>query len=138
MKYAIWFSAFFSITTWAAPMTVSQADIIGRTTLASVARAQVKGIPTSILVDEVGMTLYTFDSDKFNVSACKGGCLTVWPPIHVPAGTAVNPPFGMITSNDGQSQLTLNGMPLYHYSTDKKPGDTFGEYPSWHVITVVP
>lgn len=138
MKYAIWLSALFSINTWAAPMSVNKADIDGRTTLATVAQAAVKGVQQLILVDEAGLSLYTFDADSFNVSACKGGCLNVWPPQHVPAGALVNPPFGMITGNDGQNQLTLNGMPLYHYQADKKPGDTFGEYPSWHVITVVP
>ena len=138
MKYALWLSALFSITTWAAPMTVNYADIDDKTTLTDMAQAIVKGLQTFVLVDENKMTLYTFDADQPNVSNCKGGCLSVWPPEHVPAGATVQAPFGTITGNDGQQQLTLNGTPLYHFKSDAKPGDAFGEYGTWHVITVAP
>jgi predicted lipoprotein with Yx(FWY)xxD motif len=34
---------------------------------------------------------------------------------------------GAITRSDNTSQSTYNGMPVYHYEDDKKPGDITGQ-----------
>jgi predicted lipoprotein with Yx(FWY)xxD motif len=124
------------IVTGAHALTVQEGDIAGKSSLVAVAQVSVKGRSEAILVDSAGLSLYTFEMDSAGVSACDRDCLVEWPPLHVPAGAAVASPFGTITGNDGQTQLTLEGLPLYHYDDDKRPGDTFGEYPSWDVILV--
>lgn len=117
-------------------LTVREGDIAGKTDLVAIADTSVNGQMESILTDISGFSLYTFKLDSSGVSKCAAGCLAVWPPLHVPSGAKVNSPFGTITGNDGQIQLTLNGLPLYHYVADKKPGNTFGVYPNWDAIVV--
>jgi predicted lipoprotein with Yx(FWY)xxD motif len=117
-------------------MTVKEGDIAGKTNLVAVADTSVNGVKESILTDASGFSLYTFTMDTSGVSKCSGGCLTEWPPEHVSAGATVEAPFGTMNGNDGQAQLTLNGLPLYHYAGDKAPGNAFGEYPNWNVILV--
>jgi predicted lipoprotein with Yx(FWY)xxD motif len=90
-----------------------------------------------------GMTLYTFTSDVAGSgkSACSGNCLVIWPPLTVQAGTAptagsgVTGTLGTITRDDGSTQVTYNGLPLYFYGGDKSPGDTSGNYPGWNLVT---
>ena len=117
-------------------MTVKEGDITGKTNLIGISQASVNGTLESVLTDSSGLSIYTFELDSANVSKCSGSCVSVWPPLHVPAGSAILAPFGKIKGNDGQDQLTLDGFPLYHYSADKKPGDAFGQYPKWNVVIV--
>ena len=88
----------------------------------------------NILVDNKGMTLYVFDKDSMDKSTCTGSCLTKWPPFTVAAAgdltgvEGVTGKLGTITrEDDGSLQVTINGMPLYHYYEDKQPGDTNGQ-----------
>jgi predicted lipoprotein with Yx(FWY)xxD motif len=95
----------------------------------------------NILVDARGMTLYTFDKDSPNTSACTGACATTWPPLAAPSsgspvgGTGVTG-LTTITRADGTQQVAINGKPLYNYSGDTKPGDTKGDgfAGKWHVV----
>ena len=86
-----------------------------------------------IVVDAKGMSLYFFTKDTkgSGTSACTGGCLTAWPPALTTAATpsaeGVTGALGTITTPDGAKQLTLNGLPLYYYAKDKKPGDVTGQ-----------
>lgn len=84
----------------------------------------------SVLVGPTGMTLYVFTRDKVGMSNCSGPCATNWPPLLV-TGEPVAPPglsgsLGTITRTDGTMQVTFNGMPLYYWARDMKPGDTAG------------
>lgn len=114
----------------------TQTSITSDTNLVSKMNTTVNGQPATVLTDSSGMSLYTFEQDSLNTSNCRGSCLTEWPPMHAPAGSTVASPFGVINGNDGQTQLTLNGLPLYHFSGDRKPGDTFGEYTGWDIVEV--
>jgi predicted lipoprotein with Yx(FWY)xxD motif len=125
-----------SAQTLAQAMTVKEADITHKTDLIAIAKVRVNGRMESILTDKAGLSLYTFELDSVNVSKCSGPCLAEWPSLHVPTGEPVSAPFGTIQGNDGQPQLTLNGLPLYYYDGDKKPGDAFGQYPSWDAVEV--
>ncbi|MGX1750711.1 COG4315 family predicted lipoprotein [Glutamicibacter protophormiae] len=85
-----------------------------------------------IVVDGKGMTVYQFDTDTKGAdsSACSGPCKDQWPA--VPGGTdvtvdGVTGKTGTITGVNGESQLTLNGWPLYYFAGDKKAGDTAGQ-----------
>ena len=86
------------------------------------------------LTDAKGRTLYLFTKDTTDTSTCYGPCAALWPPygptptgngtINLPALPAAA---GVIRRTDGTSQFTWNGMPLYYYSKDTAPGDTFGQ-----------
>ena len=86
-----------------------------------------------ILTDSKGMTLYQFAKDQANVSNCSGGCATAWPPLVVAkgqaptAGDGVTGKLDVITRQDGSLQVTYNGLPLYFFASDSKPGDTTGQ-----------
>jgi predicted lipoprotein with Yx(FWY)xxD motif len=91
-----------------------------------------------------GMTVYTFTNDKAGdgKSACKGGCLTRWPPLTVPEGQKPTGGPGVtaaelatITREDNSAkQVTYKGLPLYFFMNDMAPGDTKGIYPNWQVV----
>ncbi len=85
------------------------------------------------LTNSDGMTLYIFENDKPGESTCTGGCAQKWPPVTLPqgvtpsAGAGVSGALGVIQRADGSYQVTINGMPVYLYAGDSKPGDTNGE-----------
>ncbi|MBP2384811.1 COG4315 family predicted lipoprotein [Paeniglutamicibacter kerguelensis] len=87
----------------------------------------------TIVVDGKGMSLYFFtkDTKDTKVSACTGECLAAWPiavaSSETPVIEGVTGKVGTITSPDGKLQLTLNGMPLYYFAQDTKPGDILGQ-----------
>ncbi|UKA75107.1 COG4315 family predicted lipoprotein [Arthrobacter sp. FW306-07-I] len=87
----------------------------------------------SIVVDAKGMSLYFFtkDTKDSGTSACTGSCLVSWPPLTTNSGTpaaeGVTGKVGTISTPDGKKQVTLNGMPLYYFAKDTKPGDTLGQ-----------
>lgn len=92
--------------------------------------AKKSGIGT-YLTDAEGMTLYRFEKDSINRSACSGGCINNWPLFYRPQ---VAPPaglkaedFGSITREDGLMQTTFRGYPLYYFKGDVKPGDVRGQ-----------
>ena len=83
----------------------------------------------SILVDGNGMTLYMFTKDSANTSACTDQCLVAWPPLlgAPTAGDGVDDSrLGSFTRDDGSTQATYNGWPLYYFAKDAKPGDKMG------------
>ncbi|EFA76355.1 hypothetical protein PPL_10120 [Heterostelium album PN500] len=91
------------------------------------------GKATSILVDARGMTLYTFKNDRPNqASTCTSPqCSSLWPPFlgmpSVVNHQQLNGNLGSQIRLDGQLQATWNGMPLYFYTPDTKPGDAKGD-----------
>lgn len=83
-----------------------------------------------VLVDGDGNTLYVFDNDDVDTSACTEGCLDAWPPVladAVEAGDGVTADLGTFTREDGRIQVTANGLPLYRFASDAGPGDTQGQ-----------
>jgi predicted lipoprotein with Yx(FWY)xxD motif len=88
-----------------------------------------------VLVDSKGMTVYTFDKDSADKSACSGPCAENWPPVQ--AGSAqLKAPYSSITREDGTKQLAYKGKPLYTFAKDKKAGDKSGDKVKdvWHVV----
>ncbi len=107
------------------------------------AMALVKTAPAHILVNAKGMTLYVFAKDTKGKSNCTGQCAKFWPAVMVPKGTM--PPahmagiagtFGEIMLPSGGGQLTFDGVPLYTFANDKKPGDMNGQgvINSWWIV----
>ncbi|WP_421782143.1 hypothetical protein [Kiloniella litopenaei] len=89
-----------------------------------------------ILVNNNGMTLYSFDKDSSGKSACNGGCAKAWPPLLASSSAAEQGNYTKITRDDGTQQWAYKGMPLYGWVQDKKPGDVTGDKFKgvWHVV----
>ena len=72
------------------------------------------------LADPSGKPLYTYNADSSGVSNCTGSCLSNWPPYTV-TSTIANLPSGVSTikrTDNGQTQYTYHGMPLYYFTGD--------------------
>jgi len=85
-----------------------------------------------ILVDGSGRTLYLFEKDQPDQSACAGGCAAAWPVDHSSgtpkAGSGVKTSLlGTITRSDNTTQVTYNHHPLYYYSGDSQAGQQNGQ-----------
>jgi predicted lipoprotein with Yx(FWY)xxD motif len=86
-----------------------------------------------ILVDGKGRTLYLFLADKGTKSACNSSaCVQYWPPVVTngapQAGAGVKASLlGMTTRQDGTTEVTYAGHPLYYFISDKKAGDVTGQ-----------
>jgi predicted lipoprotein with Yx(FWY)xxD motif len=89
-----------------------------------------------LLVAPNGMTLYTFDKDSTDKSACSGGCLAVWPAMVARDAATLKAPFTAIARDDGSKQVAFQGKPLYLYAADQKVGDATGDKSGgvWHVV----
>lgn len=77
----------------------------------------------SYITDTKGQAVYVFANDR----RCTGQCLNVWPA--VPSGTSLSSNSGTVgsTTQNGVSQATVNGHPLYYYILDKEPGSIKGQ-----------
>jgi predicted lipoprotein with Yx(FWY)xxD motif len=82
----------------------------------------------TILADSKGLTLYTLTSGGQPVP-CTGQCLTIWPPLEVPAGTTPSGVQGLATAPapDGSQLVTYQGKPLYRFMSDKASDDAYGQ-----------
>jgi predicted lipoprotein with Yx(FWY)xxD motif len=118
------------------PATGAPAATTPAATTAGAAGVVVSSATTSlgaVLAGPTGLTLYTHAGDSATSSTCTGGCATAWPPLTVPAGgsatggTGVTGSFATLTRADGSVQVTYNGMPLYGWQGDSKPGDVTGD-----------
>jgi predicted lipoprotein with Yx(FWY)xxD motif len=80
----------------------------------------------SILVDGDDRTLYLFDKETGQASECYGACADAWPPFLTEgaprAAAGVDDGLlGTTKRDDGTTQVTYNGHPLYYY-VDDPPG----------------
>ncbi len=100
----------------------------------------------TILVDGAsGKTVYTLTKNGAAV-ACTGSCLSVWPPVMLPAGSSTATGGAgvsglTVVSATGGQQVADKGLPLYTFSGDAAAGDAAGDGLSsfggtWHVVTV--
>jgi predicted lipoprotein with Yx(FWY)xxD motif len=115
-------AAAFVDSSSAAPLHASKGAIVALRTTAL----------GSVLVDARGHTLYLFEKDKHNRSACSGACATYWPPLFSTAkprpGRGVRASLlGVTKRANGKRQVTYAGHPLYTFIGDMKAGQTNGE-----------
>jgi predicted lipoprotein with Yx(FWY)xxD motif len=80
-----------------------------------------------VLTDANGMTLYIFDKDTAGVSNCYDQCAANWPPLFADDGATEEAEFTIVTRTDGTKMWAHEGMPLYLWVKDEKPGDTTGD-----------
>jgi len=101
-----------------------------------------------IVVDARGRTLYALSPESTHHLLCKSSeCLKAWPPLTVRssktklvAGSGVHGHLGILRRSNGMLQVTLSGMPLYHFSGDSAKGAANGEGiksfgGTWHAIS---
>jgi len=84
-----------------------------------------------VLVDSEGLSLYLFTEDEGSTSTCYDGCADNWPPLTVDgeptAVSGVTATLGTTERDDGSTQVTAAGKPLYYFAGDSAPGDTNGQ-----------
>src|SRR2546423_6089496 len=99
-----------------------------------------------VLVDSNGRPLYLFAADTSTQSTCNSAaCVQYWPPLltnEAPqAGTGVNAGLlGTTRRQDGTTEVTYAGHPLYYFLSDKKAGDVTGQGVNgfggpWYVVS---
>jgi predicted lipoprotein with Yx(FWY)xxD motif len=127
-----------------APAASASAAASGAATSGVTVEAKPVGTVGTVLVaGSNGMTVYTFTQDvkDSGKSACTGQCITIWPALTVAdgatpsAGSGITGKLGTIKrEDDGKTQVTYNGLPLYFFHNDSAPGDANGVYDMWEVV----
>lgn len=78
-----------------------------------------------------GDTVYRLTADSKNTSVCTAKCATIWFPVLLaqgqkkPVGNGVSS-LGSFSRAGGSKQVTYEGIPLYTFTKDKKPGQVTG------------
>ncbi|HEY7935113.1 MAG TPA: hypothetical protein VID48_14945 [Solirubrobacteraceae bacterium] len=101
-----------------------------------------------IVVDTDGRTLYVLSPETTHHLLCKSSkCLKFWPPLTVHSsrtrlkdGAGVHGHLGILRRAHGIFQVTLGGLPLYHFSGDSAKGQAHGENVksfggTWHALS---
>lgn len=94
-----------------------------------------------IVVDGEGRTLYVFLVDEGTESTCYDDCEASWPPLTVegdPTGDGVDASLlGTTEREDGSTQVTLDGHPLYYFASDEAADDVNGQGVGdvWYVVS---
>ena len=92
------------------------------------------------LADARGMTVYSFDSDKADTSACTDKCLNDWAPIEAPIAANGRAPWSTLIRPDGTKQWAYKGKPLYRYLHESAAfefaGNDVGK--TWHAVVLEP
>jgi predicted lipoprotein with Yx(FWY)xxD motif len=85
------------------------------------------------LTGEDGKSLYLLGTDSSGKSTCANDCAANWPPFTLDAGETVSAGSGVtgtiatFTRDDGSTQVTINGLPLYYFAGDTAAGQTNGQ-----------
>ena len=120
MKHTAIYAAAFAAATLLSPV-------------ASFADAMMAG---GMMVDEKGMTLYTFDKDADGKSACYDACAAMWPAYLGKADAKLTEGWTLVDRTDKTKQWAYDGKPVYFFANDKAKGDMMGDGMGgkWHVI----
>jgi predicted lipoprotein with Yx(FWY)xxD motif len=92
------------------------------------------------LETENGMTLYTYDRDRPNRSACENGCERTWHPLLTGMmAVSTSPEWTLVRRADGTKQWAFQGKPLYTNVDDIDAGTRNGEgVANWRLALVKP
>src|SRR5215467_581099 len=87
----------------------------------------------TVLVNTAGKTIYSPEQEAHGRILCTGGCLSFWLPVTVKSAAGLHAPGGVTgvlgtihRRDDGLTQLTYNGRPLYTFRLDHAPGQAHG------------
>jgi predicted lipoprotein with Yx(FWY)xxD motif len=117
-----------------APLAAVAVLVVSALATTAMAQAPVK-MMDGVLTNTAGMTLYTFDKDAGEKSACNGPCAASWPPLMAGSDAKVSGDWTIVTRDDGTKQWAYKGKPLYLWVKDQKPGEKTGDGFNnvWHV-----
>jgi predicted lipoprotein with Yx(FWY)xxD motif len=78
-----------------------------------------------MLFDGTGQAIYLFDKEQTTKPECYGVCAEAWPPVltkgePTAASGAKQNLLGTTKRNDGATQVTYGGHPLYYYAHEAK------------------
>jgi predicted lipoprotein with Yx(FWY)xxD motif len=78
-----------------------------------------------------GRARYLSEADKGSASTCYSACASVWPPLTsaaavAPSSGVTQALLGTTNRNDGTSEVTYRGHPLYYYAGDTTAGSITG------------
>lgn len=91
-----------------------------------------------VLQDAKGMSLYTTVKDQTpGKSTCEGPCAQQWPPLLAGENARAEGDWSLVARSDGKKQWAFRNQPLYLYSGDVSPGDSYGDGidGEWNVAT---
>ncbi len=86
-----------------------------------------------VLVDGQGRTVYLFVADSGTKSSCNSSaCVQYWPPVLTTGAPQAGPGvtgslLGTTSRQDGATEVTYAGHPLYTFISDKNAGDVTGQ-----------
>lgn len=89
----------------------------------------------TVVTDGKGFVLYRFDTDSANPTrvSCYDTCAALWPAATTTAQGSVTTKgidkslVSTVKRNDGTTQITLAGWPLYRYAKDDEPKEPYGQ-----------
>ncbi len=89
-------------------------------------------VANGMLADAAGRTLYLWEADQGDQSACDGACAQAWPPLTTDGKPAAGDGakadlLGTSKRADGTLGVTYAGHPLYYFAGDQAPGDANGK-----------
>lgn len=101
-------------------------------------------LAATILTSETGMTLYRLSGERTGHFICtSASCLQVWHPVTALAGGtggSTVASLSVVKRPDGSSQVAYQGMPLYTFAQDARPGDAKGQglkdVGTWNAVDV--
>jgi len=98
----------------------------------AVVARKIAGVGT-VLADRSGKTIYSPLQEQHGKILCTGSCLGFWFPVTVSPGTSLPAPRGVSgvlgtvhREDDGLTQVTFDGRPLYTFRLDQAPGQVHG------------
>jgi predicted lipoprotein with Yx(FWY)xxD motif len=83
------------------------------------------------LVNDKGMTLYTFAKDSAGKSACNGPCAVNWPILAASADAKASDDWTVVTRDDGSKMWAYKGKPLYTFAKDTAGAAATGVSAAW-------
>jgi predicted lipoprotein with Yx(FWY)xxD motif len=86
----------------------------------------------TILAGAKNHTVYMFEADKNGKSNCNDACAAAWPPVLTKGDATAAPEaqsskLGMVKRDDGKTQVTYAGHPIYFFSKDTDEEDVYGQ-----------
>jgi predicted lipoprotein with Yx(FWY)xxD motif len=87
----------------------------------------------TVLVNTAGKTIYSPEQEAHGRILCTGSCLSFWLPVTVKSAAVLHAAGGVAgrlgtihRRDDGLTQVTYNGRPLYTFRLDHAPGQAHG------------
>ncbi len=119
--------------TAALALAASAAGASSRTTV-RVGASHSARLHETILVNAGGGTLYHLNPESAHHILCTCACAKLWPPLLVPsrgarllAASGVHGRLSIVRRPNGTLQVAFNGLPLYTFARDHRPGDVKGQ-----------